>query len=450
MAELTIDLVGERLGLPTGMAHGLLGELYRRTGIDFYDVKDRVLARDPDGADPGTLWSVIADTAIDLRLAAGPEREAEAARLGDQLRDDCRALAARTSSGLSREESFDEGRRLGREAALSLLERTDQIQPTSSDYQWAAGVIAAVERRTGVRTQWNGRLYRETDPDLGGHVDPDGRMTLSERAVFGAVRKAYTAKPVDEKTALNAVRAVHYVTHEATHALGPRLEAVNGQVDPIDAALHESLAEDWTYRNRSSIVQDINLDRDVPETGPLAGKGFLAYGAYGNAGIALVEKLAKVTDQSPEAVSCDLLGTEPRLRSGRIVDLAMAPHKADLDRMPPADLQRLRAELVRQVRADYAPVVKLQARNQQPEDGREARRTGQRTIKNLDDTLRETIAKLPPPEELNHLHSVAFAGHPALTSTSKLPATHTQAPAGPPPQTNHTARRTEPPPSERH
>jgi hypothetical protein len=392
----TFAKVEELLALADGVGHGLLDELAARTGTDSTHLSMRVRSSEFADSAPERLWDTVADSAIDLRLSHGAERDAACTRLGNELAAHCAAVSgALTSSRLDANSRFEKGVQLGREATRLLLERMDRITPTSPGYLWAAAIVDAVSQRSGLPSRWNRRLYHEADPDTGGTVHPDGTLSLSEPLVFTAIRNAHTRRPVDRDTALKAVHAVHYVVHEAAHTLGPHPEAGDDEIDPIDRALHEALAEDYGYRNRGGIIRAINLDRDIPEIAPVAHDGFLSYGPYGNAGVALVGQLASVTGRSPETVSHLLLAAEPTRRWGVLADLA-GPRQ-----------QLSRAERVSLLRAEFAPVVELQARGATDATNWQARRIGLFMITNE--------------PGLGQLHATAFEGQRDATLAATPP-----------------------------
>ena len=61
------------------------------------------------------------------------------------------------------------------------------------EYRFVADVIEAVERRIGVPTRWNGRLWEETNEIFLASSLDDGTMTVEVAKVLEPVKLAYTA-----------------------------------------------------------------------------------------------------------------------------------------------------------------------------------------------------------------------------------------------------------------
>jgi hypothetical protein len=305
--------------------------------------------------------------------------------------------------------------RLGDQIAEQLVRQTDALTPNSDEYQWAVRVIRAVEQRSGLPIRWNGRIYPEPDPAIFGTVHADDTMTLSDVNVLAPVRTAYAhpdSLTEDEITA--ALYSVQVIEHETAHASGP-----HPVDDPLDIALEEGLAEVWSYRNRSSTVQDIGMDQDVPATAAHAAATTICYAAYGDAAFGLVDDVATLTGRSADDITIRLLGAEPAQRWAMVADLAI---ERQLPRLGEEQRRVLKAELVTDLRRDYEQVVRLQE-DAEPSKSEEAMReiadkahgVGRLAVKNLAERIgvvaSPAIAGGSLDQEIRQAQSVAFTGN---------------------------------------
>lgn len=408
----------------TGAAVGLINGLSDRTKQPHLDIAHRILTASPD------RWKAIADIAVDLRVA-GKQRETNCATLAGEGRARYSRVMDLLTGPAGPKQRIDAGFTLGSEVAEHLVSRMDGITPSAPGYLWAERVIRAVEQRTGLPTRWNGRIYPTTNPEEAGAVYPDDTMALSEDYVIAPVRKAYAQeRPLTEAELIEAVDAVHYVGHESAHASGPHLAVIDNGLDPVDRSLEEGLAEVWSFRNCSSIVQDIGMDADIPAIGPHAAPKVLSYVGYGNAAFGLVDDLAVLSDRPADEITLELLAAEPAERWGLIADLALDKQLPDL---PDGRRRELRAELAAALRKDYEPVVALQAEARSPSRAMadiqsDSHDVGRRSIARLADRIGAVVSQGDPgaevSPEIKQLRTIAF-----VSSTRVAPGTGTPAPA---------------------
>ncbi|MDX2968363.1 hypothetical protein PWY87_03530 [Kribbella solani] len=142
-----------------------------------------------------------------------------------------------------------------------------EILPGTREYQWVARVVAAVERRTGLASSWNRRLYEELI--TGATAEENGPMTIN-RSVLEPVMEVYgELRPPGDWEAFAARSAVLTVVHETDHH-----QHRNGDQNAPDAIsfgsmefepLIEGLAEVNRKRILDDIIDDIGLDKLVPQ-----------------------------------------------------------------------------------------------------------------------------------------------------------------------------------------
>lgn len=395
--------------MAAGAARGLLDGLHGRAKQPAVEIAARILTAPADAR-----WNAIADVALDLRVT-GEARAAACAAAGAAGRARFTDLLTILGTGADDQRKLDEGLTLGDEVAEQLVGQTDTLTPNSDEYRWAVRVIRAVEQRSGLPLRWNGRIYPEPKPTTFGTVHADDTMTLSDANVLAPVRTAYAhPNALTEHEIAAALYSVQVIEHETAHASGP-----HPVDDPLDIALEEGLAEVWSYRNRSTIVQDIGMDQDVPATAAHAAATTICYVGYGNAAFGLVDDLARLTGRTSDDVTLRLLGTAPADRWAMIADLAI---ERQLPMLGAEEHALLKADLVAGLREDYEPVVRLQqdaepskARQDLQRIGDEAHRAGTSAVRGLAERIGEVAAASVVDgsltQDLRQARSIAFDGN---------------------------------------
>lgn len=277
------------------------------------------------------------------------------------------------------------------------------VPQDSAEYAWAASIVRAVARRSGLPTRWNGELFEELDPKGGvGRALDDGGMTLRVSAVLKPVSTAYTAdRPLTENELIDVKDAVLTAVHEAKHLtqhLGD--EGAPGAVPVYSAdalALEEGLTERWALRHVDAVIQDIEMDRAVP--GVLEARMLDAYSAYTAATDELIRGTADIAGVAPDQLRRQLEQADRAQRWAAIADLVVDQRLGDL--VPPEQRDQVRTRLVQAMRPQFADLVSVQKSEVQTgqrsvQDGKvqteegkvdQGRQVAQRTVTALSTTL---------------------------------------------------------------
>ena len=231
-----------------------------------------------------------------------------------------------------------------------------EIPPGSPEYIWVSNVIAAVEKRTGLSTCWNGKLYDETDPKYLGSANPDNSLAISRSKLLDVVRDAMQGKQLSRREAAVLRDAVLTTVHEAMHLSVP---GARQPTDAADVALDEGLVESWTHANLDAVIYDLELDQVQPDI--IRQPSVDTYYAYTAAVGALAHGLGTVAQVDAEEIRRTLLAAEPTRRWDAVADLIIDQRLDGL--MPPEDRATVRRELTDRMRAEFGSLPEIQFDN---------------------------------------------------------------------------------------
>jgi hypothetical protein len=267
--------------------------------------------------------------------------------------------------------------------------RGPEILPGTPEYQWVASIVRAVERRSGARSSWNGKLYEQHTAVLAGAIHFDGSMSMSPR-LLAAARLAYTAdRPLTDDEKLTAKFAAIMVAHEARH-----LSSNLGDDTAPDAvkigsaaewALEEGLNDTWTHRHAEAVIQDIGMDEVVPGIAdveaPCSYPGFMA------ATDGVVHGLAETTELAPEKVRDTIHRTPRPQRFNAMADLAIDQRLRGL--MPESHRAQLRYRFGGEIKRELGTLSEPEASLRFDADtmSRWGRETGEKAIAGLNKAL---------------------------------------------------------------
>lgn len=263
-----------------------------------------------------------------------------------------------------------------------------EILPGTREYEWVASIVAAVERRTGIPSSWNRRLYEERG-GMGATAEYGGPMTMDRELVLEPVLRAYDATgPLDlEATGWARIGALT-VMHETDHH-----QHEVGDEDAPDAVrflsaeatvLTEGLADSNKDRIADLVIKDVGMDKEVPRI--LEVHAVMPYAGY-QAGVeGVLHGLHKISGRSPDEVWTAVDRTPFVQRYNAMADVVINSRLNGL--MPPEHRSQIRLRLGRPLKeelaalaaytADIEPPVQLAARG---------RDTGIRAVQRLEQEL---------------------------------------------------------------
>ncbi|WP_433162386.1 hypothetical protein [Kribbella sp. CA-247076] len=244
-------------------------------------------------------------------------------------------------------------------SSIVVQPRGPEILPGTPEYEWVASIIRAVERRAGLPGGWNGRLYEERNPGVGGAIHRDGAVSM-QSAMLDVVREAYTEQgPLidDDKllVRLTAVTVVHEARHLLTDLGDERAPDAVKIMSPEEFVLEEGLNDTWTHRHVDAILQDIDMDTAVPEV--MGVQAPASYPGFMKATDGLVDGVARISGQTPEQVRDTLHRTPRPQRFNALADLVIDSRLGDL--MPDSHRAQLRHRLSGPVRRELANFAEL-------------------------------------------------------------------------------------------
>ncbi|HEU4948135.1 MAG TPA: hypothetical protein VFT31_13365 [Kribbella sp.] len=237
-----------------------------------------------------------------------------------------------------------------------------ELDPRSPEHQWVAGIIRTVERRTGVPSRWNGRLFEELDAGSFGAALADGGMTVNPVTVMDTVRRAYTGRQLSADEHLQLRNSVLTITHEAVHltvrmgdATAPGAHPTH---DEAGRALEEGLAESWTHEHVNSVIFEIGMHRVTP--GVIGIPSHDAYPAYSGAANGLLDDLAAATGVSRPEMVRRVLSSDRADRWNAVADQLINHRLGGL--MPEQHRAEIRDRLTEPLRARFTTLPQVQQR----------------------------------------------------------------------------------------
>ncbi|MGY4770529.1 hypothetical protein ACXC9Q_26755 [Kribbella sp. CWNU-51] len=208
-----------------------------------------------------------------------------------------------------------------------------EILPGTWEHGWVAGVVRAVERRTGVPSRWNGRLYEEPNSLFLATAHEDGAMSVSRALILEPAQWAHTAdRPLTYDENAAARRAVVTVAHEAKHLandLGD--DSVPGAVkrgSNADRALEEGLVDTWSHRNGDAVIMDVGMDQVAP--GVLKVRFAASYPGFMKATDGVLHGLSECTGLPPDEIRAAVDRTERPQRYNAMADLVLRHRLGEL------------------------------------------------------------------------------------------------------------------------
>jgi hypothetical protein len=242
-----------------------------------------------------------------------------------------------------------------------------EIPRGTREYAWVASIVEAAERRSGVPSRWNRRLYEEPHTMLLATARGDGAMTVSRPNITDPVLRAYDAqRPLTDLEKVLARRGAIIVAHEAEHHMAELGDEAAPDAIPFpspeEVALAEGLADTRAFRNADALIQDIGMDHAVP--GVLDVQVAATYPGY-NAGVnGVIHGLHKLTGLPPDEVRVAIERTPRLQRYNKMADLLIDSRLDGL--MPPEHRSEVRAKLAGPLRYELGALTRYEAPNGDP------------------------------------------------------------------------------------
>lgn len=243
-----------------------------------------------------------------------------------------------------------------------------EIPRGTREYAWVASIVDAAERRSGVLSRWNRRLYEEPNNLNLASARDDGPMTVSRRNILGPILSAYDAqRPLTDLEKVLARRSAVIVVHETEHHLCELGDAAAPDAipypSPEEVALAEGLADTRAFRSADAIIQDIGMDLAVP--GVRHAQVAVTYPGY-NAGVnGVVHGLHTISGLPPDEVRVAIERTPRLQRYNTMADLVIDARLDGL--MPPDHRSQIRAKLARPLRHELAALSRYEAPDGDPQ-----------------------------------------------------------------------------------
>lgn len=263
-----------------------------------------------------------------------------------------------------------------------------EILPSTREYQWVASIVAALERRTGLPSSWNRRLYDELG-DVGATAQFNGPMTISRERILEPVMRAYDATgPSDLATAgwarIGAMVVVHEIDHHQ-HEVGDEDAPDAVRFDSMEnEVLTEGLADSNRDQFADKVIQDIGMDKAVPEV--LEVHAVMPYAGY-QAGVeGVLQGLHTISGRSQREVWTAVDRTPFAQRYNAMADVVIDSRLNGL--MPPEHRSQIRLRLGRPLQEELASLTAYNAEMEPPVQlAARGRDTGTRAVQRLEQEL---------------------------------------------------------------
>jgi hypothetical protein len=263
-----------------------------------------------------------------------------------------------------------------------------EILPSTREYQWVASIVAAVERRTGIASSWNRRLYEEHSGP-GATAEFNGPMTISRELVLEPVMRAYDASgSLDLETTgwarIAAMTVVHETDHHQ-HEVGDENAPDAVHYHSMEAeALTEGLADSNRDRIADLVIQDIGMDKEVPRI--LDVHAVMPYAGY-QAGVeGVLHGLHTISGRPQREVWTAVDRTPLVQRYNAMADVVIDSRLNGL--MPPEHRSQIRLRLSRPLKEEMAALTAYNAEMEPPVQlAARGRDTGIRAVQRLEQEL---------------------------------------------------------------
>ncbi|WP_432882240.1 hypothetical protein ACQPYH_39005 [Kribbella sp. CA-245084] len=266
--------------------------------------------------------------------------------------------------------------------------RGREILPHTREYQWVASIVAAVERRTGVPSSWDRRLYDEHS-GTGATAEYDGPMTVSRQLVLEPVMRAYDATgPLDLDTVgwarIGAMTVIHETDHHQHPAGDEHAPDAVRFYSPEAEAVIEGLADSNRDRIADPIIQDIGMDKAVPRI--LEVHAVMPYAGY-QAGVeGVLHGLHTLSGRSQHEVWTAVDQTPFVQRYNAMADVVIDSRLAGL--VPPEHRSQIRLQLSQPLKEELGGLTAYTAETEPPVQlAVRGRETATRAVQRLEQEL---------------------------------------------------------------